>query len=132
VEGRDPGWIPGAAGADLRFSGAPPVGPTGLRGQAPPLWSKSSSGIGSGSVGSNSGDWSRSSGKESWATSSCFPLTGPMASSVWGGPLAGWRSGGEVGSPMWARSWLMGWGSVRNAMNVSGVWQVGQISGKTS
>jgi hypothetical protein len=54
--------------------------------------------LGSGSVGSNSGDWSRSSGKDFRAASSCFPLSGPMgpmASSVWGGPLAGWRGEGE-------------------------------------
>ena len=47
-------------------------------------------------------------------------------------PIRGWISGGEMGSPMWARIWVMGSGSVRNAMNVSGVWQVGQIRGKTS
>jgi len=45
---------------------------------------------------------------------------------------AGWRSGGEVGSPMWARIWAMGTGSVRTAMKVRGVWQEGQIRGKTS
>jgi hypothetical protein len=36
-----------------------------------------------------------------------------MASLVWGGPLAGWMRGGEVGSPMWARIRVMGSGSVR-------------------
>ncbi len=49
----------------------------------------------------------------------------------WGGPLAGWVSGGEVGSPM-ARICVMGTGSVRNAMNVRGSWQVGQRRGNTS
>ena len=41
-------------------------------------------------------------------------------------------SGGEVGSPIWARIWATGSGSVRNAMNVRGVWQEGQMRGKTS
>ncbi len=41
-------------------------------------------------------------------------------------------SGGEVGSPIWARICVMGSGSVRKAMNVRGVWPVGQISGKAS
>jgi hypothetical protein len=44
-----------------------------------------------------------------------------MLNSVWGGPLAGWIDGGEVGSPMWARICVMGSGSVRNAMKVRGV-----------
>ena len=55
-----------------------------------------------------------------------------MSNSVWGGPLGGWRSGGEVGSSMWARIRKMGSGSVRNAIKVRGVWQVGQTRGKTS
>jgi hypothetical protein len=33
---------------------------------------------------------------------------------------------------MWARIRVMGSGSVKKAMKVRGVWQVGQISGKTS
>jgi hypothetical protein len=33
---------------------------------------------------------------------------------------------------MWARIRVMGRGSVRNAMKVRGIWQEGQISGKTS
>lgn len=53
-------------------------------------------------------------------------------SSVWGGPLAGWINGGEVGSPIWTRIRVMGSGSVRNAMKVRGSWRVGQIRGKTS
>jgi hypothetical protein len=40
--------------------------------------------------------------------------------------------GVEVGSPIGARICVMGSGSVRKAMNVRGVWQVGQISGKAS
>ena len=51
------------------------------------LWSKSWSGTGSGSAGSNWGDWSRSSGANPWATSSG---SGPSSSnSGWGGPRAG-------------------------------------------
>jgi hypothetical protein len=72
------------------------------------------------------------SAKDSWATSSACPPPGPMANPAWGGPQAGWISGGEVGSPMWARMWVMGSGSVRNAIKVIGSWHVGQISGKTS
>ena len=34
-----------------------------------------------------------------------------------------------MGSPIWARIWVMGSGSVRNAIKVRGVWQVGQTSG---
>ena len=34
---------------------------------------------------------------------------------------AGWRSGGEVGSPIWARVCVMGPGSVRKAMKVRAV-----------
>jgi hypothetical protein len=37
-----------------------------------------------------------------------------------------------VGFPIWTRIWVMGLGSVRNAMNVRGVWKIGQMSGKTS
>ena len=71
-----------------------------------------------------------------------FHATGIQLASVWGGPLAGWRRGGEVGSPIWARIWAMGAGSVRNrseaelaegnAMKVRGVWQEGQVRGNTS
>ena len=47
-------------------------------------------------------------------------------SSVWGGPLAGWINGGEVGSPMWAKIWMMGSGSVRGRSDaetaVGGLW----------
>jgi hypothetical protein len=50
-----------------------------------------------------------------------IPTVGPQSSSAWGGPLAGWVSGGEVGSPIWTRIRVMGSGSVRNAMNVRGV-----------
>lgn len=78
------------------------------------------------------GVWSRSSGKDSGAAWFSSAPPGSIPSSVWGGPLAGWMSGGEVGSPMWARIWVMGSGSVRNAMNVSGVWQEGKMRGKTS
>ena len=103
------------------------------RGVRPPSSDRSRlRGMGSGSAGSNRGVWSRSSGKDSWAASSVSPPAGPMPNSVWGGPLAGWMSGGEVGSPMWARICVMGSGSVRNAMKVRGVWQVGQMRGKTS
>ena len=51
------GWggIPGEAVADLEFPGAPPAGPESLRSQASEVWSKSSSGTNSGSVGSNAG-----------------------------------------------------------------------------
>jgi hypothetical protein len=41
-------------------------------------------------------------------------------------------SGGEVGSPIWARIWVMGSESVRNAMNVRGVWQEGRLAGGAS
>lgn len=83
-------------------------------------------------MGSNSGLWSRSSGKDSWVTSSVSPPAAIVSSSVWGGALGGWRSGSEVGSPRWARICVGGSGSVSAAMNVRGVWQVGQISGKAS
>ena len=37
-----------------------------------------------------------------------------------------------MGSPMWARIWVIGSGSVRNAMNVRGVWHAGHMRGNTS
>ena len=65
----------------------------------------------------------------------CLPTVGPHGSHGelgLGRSSGGMDEGGEVGSPMWARIWVMGLGSVRNVMKVSGVWQVGQISGNTS
>lgn len=54
---------------------------------APPLWSKSKSGVASGSTGSKAGVWSRSSGGS--------PSRGR---SGWGGPRAGASAGGWVGN----------------------------------
>ena len=71
-------------------------------------------------------------GDESLGDLVVFPPVGPDVEYGLGGPLAGWMRGGEVGSPMWARICVMGSGSVRKAMKVRGVWQVGQISGNTS
>ena len=64
-----------------------------------------------------------------------FPTAGPHGlhgELSLGRSPGGVDEGGEVGSPMWARICVMGPGSVRKAMNVRGVWQVGQISGNTS
>jgi hypothetical protein len=70
-------------------------------------------GNGLGLGGIELGVFSRWSGRDSWAVSSCSPPLRSMSSSVWDGPLRGWISGGEVGSPMWARICVMGFGSVR-------------------
>jgi len=47
-------------------------------------------------------------------------------------PAGGVEPGGRSGPTDMGEIWMMGSGSGRNAMNVRGVWQAGQISGNTS
>lgn len=92
VKGAQMGWGFGFGRGVLVYCGWPKAGLGWGSGQAPQLWSKSSSGRGSGSAGSKSGVWSRLSGWQAWTTSSCSVPRGPMWSSVWGGSRAGWIS----------------------------------------
>ena len=56
-------------------------------------------------------------GEQSLGDLVVFSTAGPQGELGLGwSPLAGWRSGGEVGSPMWARIRVMGSRSVRNAI----------------
>ena len=96
-------------GIGLKRRGFPRLADTPPAGPASPvwassyqfrLWSKSSSGTDSGTAGSNSGLWSKSSGRYSCATSSGLGRPRSRRTSVWGGPRAGCSGGGEVGSPM--------------------------------
>jgi len=61
-----------------------------------------------------------------------FPTVGPHIELGLGWSPGGMGERGEVGSPIWARICVIGSGSVRNAMNVRGIRQVGQIRGKAS
>jgi hypothetical protein len=58
------------------------------------LWSNSSSGTASGSAGSKSDDWSKWSCPVSW-----YASPPSRSNSVWGGPQAGWGSGGSPERP---------------------------------